>query len=165
MNMRSLTILLAVIVGCEKSNPTAPSQPVVSAPRAPEVQAAPNTVDPTEAKIKRDLVGQRFWYDLMNPSFGGSKWTIMDGQIMGAPEIKDRFTDSIAGTQEIEVFLTLSNKLQSPPGETIQGVLVMIYHKYDQGWRLQSVYPKAGGRPSFPSTDWGNERFTWKTSK
>ncbi len=161
--MRSLAILLVFVVGCEKSTPSTPSGSVVSTP-SPEVQAAPKASDPTDAQIKRDLVGQRFWYDMMNPAFGGSKWTIQDGQIMGVPEVKDRFTNSIAGTQEIEVFLVLSNKQQSIPGETIQGVLVMMYRKFDQGWRLESVYPKAGGRPSFPSTDWGNERFTWKTT-
>jgi hypothetical protein len=137
--MRLLAVALAIFVGCGIGDP-----------------------DPTEAQIKKDLVGQTFWheYGVRGPAGGGKRRTIgaEDLQYMG---VTARTTDSRAGTQEVEVYLT---GLFDSRNKLIQGYLVLDYKKFDQGWRLHSVWAKAGGRPSIPG-DPGGKPFSWEMPK
>jgi hypothetical protein len=133
-------------------------------------------VGPTEAQIKKDLVGQIFWYEygMRGPAAGGRQWTIKAAPGMQPGEISnaviiDRVTDSKAGTEEVEVSLILArelplasaHELESMRPWVIRGVLVMAYKRFDQGWRLQSVWSKAGGRPRGPG-DPGEKPFSWE---
>jgi hypothetical protein len=184
LKMRLLVIALAVIVGCGKRDPDLRAEnealraELEAERKASKLRRDPDpVVGPTEVQIKKDLVGQIFWYEygMRGPAAGGRKWTIkaapgaaQPGEIRNAV-ITDRVTDSKAGTEEVEVSLILARELplasarelESMRPWVIRGVLVMAYKRFDQGWRLQSVWSKAGGRPRGPD-DPGEKPFSWE---
>lgn len=141
--MRNLAVVLALTVGCGKGGATS-AEPA----------------GPAYAQIRRDLVGVTFFYEY--GVGGGRRWTVMDEEINGL-SIKDRLTDSKGGTEEVHVSLALLDT-KATPHVMIQGVLVMDYRKFDQGWRLQGVWPQAGGRP-MPGSDVGQTPFSWRTQR
>lgn len=132
-----------------------------------DLQKQPATVKqgagPSEEQIKRDLVGQEFFFTYES-GFGGRKWVIQSEGITSA-SIKDRTTDSTAGTEEVDVALSLSGLSSSGETITISGNLILAYKRFDQGWRLQDVWPKAGGRPPFSGAGWGGKSFSWLIEK
>mgnify|MGYP001355664040 CR=1 FL=1 len=88
---------------------------------------------PTVEQVKRDLVGQSF----ENP--GG--WAEIKVVSVESLEIKERSTDRAAKTDELRALVNLTSKYStSRPGVmTFQGVLVIRYRHFEQGWKIQSV--------------------------
>ena len=119
--------------------PTPPKQ--IASPSQNSVATAPSPTPsippavPSEETIKRDLVGQQFFYKYRMGE-GGQRWTVRPNEVRNL-RIINRFTDSKTGTDEVNVFATISNGQK-----TIEGALVLSYKRYEQGWRLERVQAK-----------------------
>jgi len=86
---------------------------------------------PDVEQVTRDLVGQSF----KNP--GG--WTRIEVVSVQKLEIKQRSTDKEAKTDEIHAVVTATNKNNLLGPDKFEGLLVIRYKHFEQGWRIQSV--------------------------